>query len=71
MSNKVTYPKYSVGTAESFKGIALRELGDESRWIEIAMINEGAMPGLYPFFPGETINMPIDYKRKVTAPDRE
>ena len=52
----VQYSSYSTSPGESVAGIALRQLGDESRWIEIRDLNAHAFPDVGPhdYYPAGT-----------------
>lgn len=52
----VQYSSYSTSPGESVAGIALRQLGEESRWIEIRDLNAHAFPGVGPhdYYPAGT-----------------
>jgi nucleoid-associated protein YgaU len=53
---------YTTKPAESLAGIALRELGDESRWVEIAKLNEEMFPDMRrsDYYPcGAVIELPL------------
>lgn len=57
---------YTVRAGESLSIIARDQLGDLSRWREIAYINEIASP--YTIYPGQTIMLPVDtYPLQVTV----
>jgi hypothetical protein len=44
LENSGAYRKYQTSPAESLAGIALRELGDETLWLEIARLNSLKFP---------------------------
>ena len=52
----VQYSSYSTSPGESVAGIALRQLGEESRWIEIRDLNAHAFPDVGPhdYYPAGT-----------------
>ncbi len=49
---------YTVKSGESLTIIARDQLGELSRWRELAYINEIASP--YTIYPGQTILLPVD-----------
>lgn len=64
------YGSYTTRPAESVAGIALRQLGDESRWVEIRDLNAHAFPGIGPhdYYPvGTVLRMPAEQQ---SAPER-
>lgn len=57
----VQYSSYSTSPGESVAGIALRQLGDKSRWLEIRDLNAQAFPDMGPndYYPvGTKLVMP-------------
>lgn len=64
------YGSYTTRPAEAVAGIALRQLGDESRWVEIRDLNSHAFPGIGPhdYYPvGTLLRMPAEQQY---APER-
>lgn len=64
------YGSYTTRPAEAVAGIALRQLGDESRWVEIRDLNAHAFPGIGPhdYYPvGTVLRMPAEQQ---SAPER-
>lgn len=64
------YGSYTTRPAEALAGIALRQLGDESRWLEIRDLNAHAFPGIGPhdYYPvGTVLRMPAEQQ---SAPER-
>lgn len=62
------YVSYTTQPAESLAGIALRQLKDESRWVEIRDINAHAFPDMRPhsYYPAGTV-----IKLPAAAPGKE
>lgn len=57
------YGSYTTQPAEAVAGIALRQLGDESRWVQIRDLNAHAFPDIGPhdYYPvGTVLRMPAD-----------
>lgn len=44
LENSGAYQKYKTSAAESLSGIALRQLGDETLWVEIERLNSLKFP---------------------------
>lgn len=60
-AGSVQYGRYETKPAESLAGIALRQLQDESRWVEIRDLNAHAFPDMGPhdYYPvGTVLTMP-------------
>ncbi len=56
------YGRYETQAGESLAGIALRQLGDESRWVEIRNLNAEAFPDMerHEYYPvGTVLKMPV------------
>ncbi|MBG6972390.1 hypothetical protein I5G25_30970, partial [Pseudomonas aeruginosa] len=62
------YVSYTTRPAESLAGIALRQLKDESRWVEIRDINAHAFPDMqsHSYYPAGTV-----IKLPAAAPGKE
>ncbi len=62
------YVSYTTQPAESLAGIALRQLKDESRWVEIRDINAHAFPDMrsHSYYPAGTV-----IKLPAAAPGKE
>lgn len=62
------YVNYTTRPAESLAGIALRQLKDESRWVEIRDINAHAFPNMqsHSYYPAGTV-----IKLPAAAPGKE
>lgn len=64
----VQYGTYETQAGESVAGIALRQLGDESRWVEIRNLNEDAFPDMerHEYYPvGTVLKMPVAHVAKI------
>ncbi|HCF2075837.1 TPA: hypothetical protein NH997_002530, partial [Pseudomonas aeruginosa] len=62
------YVSYTTRPAESLAGIALRQLKDESRWVEIRDINAHTFPDMqsHSYYPAGTV-----IKLPAAAPGKE